>query len=191
MRDQPSSYFLGNLPIARARLYASVGDLQRALDVLSPGPVERLGKTVRGEYLAWKALFYAAGREPDLARTLAADARDASRALEPRVLSFLADAIVALGQSDADTAAARLHFVIESQIWDPVVIAIRTAPTLGAFLAEQAKWRGWLQRLLSASSDTSLANRLGLRMPRAARRAAELTPRESEVHELSRSRPNE
>jgi LuxR family transcriptional regulator, maltose regulon positive regulatory protein len=69
-------------------------------------------------------------------------------------------------------------------MWDPVVIAIRTAPALGAFLAERAEWRGWLQRLLAASSDTSLANRLGLRMPRAARRAAALTPRENEVHEL-------
>ena len=184
MGGQPNSYLLSNLPIARARLYASVGDLQRALDVLSPGPFERSTKTARGEHLASQALFYAAARETPRAQTLAADARNASRALEPRVLSHLAEAIVALGQSDADAAASQFHFVMDSGIWDPVVIAVRAAPELGAFLSEQADWRNWLQRLLSASSDTSLAKRLGLRVPRAAKRPAELTPRESEVHEL-------
>jgi ATP/maltotriose-dependent transcriptional regulator MalT len=188
----PNSYLLGNLPIARARLYASVGDPQRALDVLSPGPVERSTKTVRGEHFASQALLYAATREPNRAQTFVADARNASRALEPRVLSLLAEAILALGQSDADAAAARLQFVIDSGIWDPVVIALRAAPELGVFLAEQADRRSWLQRLLSASSDTSLANRLGLGMPRGAKRPAELTPRESEVHELvAQGRTNE
>jgi ATP/maltotriose-dependent transcriptional regulator MalT len=184
MLGQPSTYLQGNIPVARARLYASVGDLQRALDVLSPGLVDRSSKTMQGEYLAWQALFYAAAREPNRAQTLAADARSASRALEPRVLSILAEAILALGQSDTDAAAARLHYVIDSGIWDPVVIALRAAPELGAFLAGEPAWRSWLQRLLSASSDTSLANRLGLRMPREAKRPTELTPRESEVHEL-------
>jgi DNA-binding CsgD family transcriptional regulator len=139
---------------------------------------------VRGEHFAFQALFYAATREPNRAQTFAADARNASRALEPQVLSLLAEAILALGQGDADAAAARLHFVIDSGIWDPVVIALRAAPELGVFLAEQADRRSWLQRLLFASSDTSLANRLGLGMPRGAKRPAELTPRESEVHEL-------
>jgi ATP/maltotriose-dependent transcriptional regulator MalT len=184
MRGQPSSYLQGNLPVARARLYASVGDLQRALDVLSPGLVNRSSKTMRGEYLAWQALFYAAAREPKRAQALAADARDTSRGLEPRVLSLLADAILALERNDSGTAAARLRFVIDSGIWDPVVIAVRAVPTIAAFLAEHAEWRSWLQRLLALSSDTSLATRLGLRMPRAAQRTAELSPRESEVHEL-------
>ena len=65
-----------------------------------------------------------------------------------------------------------------------MVIALRAAPRLGEFLASQLEWRAWLQRLLSASSDTALASRLGLRVPRGAKRAAELTPRENEVHEL-------
>jgi LuxR family transcriptional regulator, maltose regulon positive regulatory protein len=184
MRGQPSTYLQGNIPVARARLYASVGDVQRALDVLSPGLVDRSSKTMRGEYRAWQALFYAAAREPNRAQTLAADARNASRALEPRVLSLLAEAILALGQSDVDAATARLHYVIDSGIWDPVVIALRAAPELGAFIAGEPNWRSWLQRLLAASSDISLASKLGLRIPRGAMRPAELTPRESEVHEL-------
>jgi LuxR family transcriptional regulator, maltose regulon positive regulatory protein len=65
-----------------------------------------------------------------------------------------------------------------------VVIAIRGVPAIGSFIAEVDRWRGWLQRLLSASSDTSLARKLGLQIPRAARRQTGLTPRESEVHDL-------
>jgi DNA-binding NarL/FixJ family response regulator len=139
---------------------------------------------VRAEYLAWQALFYAAIQESERAQALVADVRVMSRAIEPHVLSSLADAITALGRDDSDTAAVRLKAAIDSGISDPVVIAVRAIPAVGAFLAQQSEWRSWLQRLLSLSADTSLANQLGLRMPRAARRRAELTPRESEVHEL-------
>ena len=184
MQNQSGSYFLSNLPVERARLYASVGDLKRALDALSPGPFERSSRKGRGEFLAGQALLHAAAGETDRAQTLAANARLASRGLEVTVLSSLADAIVALGDSDTATAAARIQIVIDSWAWDPVVIAVRAAPAIGSFIAEETPWRGWLQRLLSASSDTSLASSLGLRVPRAAKRTADLTPRESEVHDL-------
>ena len=69
-------------------------------------------------------------------------------------------------------------------MWDPVVIAVRATPRLGAFIAEQPDWRSWLQRLLTASRDASLAASLGLQIPRAAKDRAGLSPRESEVHEL-------
>lgn len=184
MQDQPGSFFLGSLPIERARLYSSVGELDRALDVLSPGPVEQLSKASTGEYLGWQAVLHAAAGHAERAQTLAADARLTSRGLEAMALSSLAGALVALRESDRATAAARVRSVIDSGIWDPVVIAIRAAPTMGVFIAEKPRWRGWLQRLLSASCDTSLANQLGFQIPRAAKQPAGLTPRESEVHEL-------
>jgi DNA-binding NarL/FixJ family response regulator len=74
--------------------------------------------------------------------------------------------------------------VIDCGVWDPAVIAMRAVPALCAFITAERRWRGWLQRLLSASSDTSLARRYGLELPRAARRPTDLTPRENEVHEL-------
>jgi DNA-binding NarL/FixJ family response regulator len=77
-----------------------------------------------------------------------------------------------------------MQAVIDSEIWDPVVMALRVAPAIGSFIADDASWRGWLRRLLLASSDNTLAGRLDLRVPRAAKRRAELTPRETEVHEL-------
>jgi len=99
-------------------------------------------------------------------------------------LSLLAEGVLALAAEESTVSAARLSAVIENGVWDPVVIAVRAAPALGAFLAGRPEWRGWLQRLLFASSDTSIASRLGLRVPRAARPTTDLTARENEVHGL-------
>jgi LuxR family maltose regulon positive regulatory protein len=184
MQDEPPTYFRGSLPVQRARLYASVGDLKRALEVLSLGPHADLVREGRGEFLGWQALLHAVAGDVDHAQALAVDARLASRSLEVAALRLLSEAIVALAARDTATGAARLGLVIENRVWDPVVIAVRAAPALGEFVAGQPEWRGWLQQLLSASSDTSLASRLGLRVPRAAKRAGELSAREHEVHEL-------
>jgi LuxR family maltose regulon positive regulatory protein len=184
LQDEPGSYFRANLPVQRARLYASVGDLERALDVLSLGPFDRLNKAARGDFFAWQALFHAAAGDTDPARSLAAAARLASRDLEVAAVWLLAESIVALAAEDRQTAAHHLAIVVDNGVWDPVVIAVRAAPALGEFLAAEPEWSSWLKRVLSASSNTSLASRLGLRVPRAAKRIAELTPRESEVHEL-------
>jgi len=184
MHDQPGSYFRANLPIARARLYASVGDLERAIDVLSTGPPEQLSRTARGEFLGWQAVFHGASGESGRAEALAGHARVASRSLEAKALSSLAEAILALEASDTGLAQAQIQAVIDSGIWDPVVIATRVVPGLGTFIADRTEWRNWLQRLLTASCDHAIASRLGLRTPRAGKRTAELSPRESEVHDL-------
>ena len=184
MQAEPYSYFRGCIPVERARLYASVGDLRRALEVLSVGPHEGLSPSGRGEFLGWQALFHAAAGDVDQARVLTVDARLASRNAEVAALRLLAEGIIALAERDPASAAARLRVVIGNEVWDPAVIALRTAPELGEFVANQPDWRSWLQQVLSASSDTSLARRLGLRIPRAAKRAVDLSARESEVHEL-------
>jgi LuxR family maltose regulon positive regulatory protein len=184
LEHEPGSYFGGAIPVQRARLYASVGDLNRALETLSLGPLDGLNSAGRGEFLGWQALFHAAAGDADRARPLAVDARLASRCLEVAALGLLAETLIALAAQDTTTASARLGVIIDNGVYDPVVIAVRTTPALGEFVADQPRWRSWLQRVLSASSDASLASKLGLRVPRAARRTAGLTPRESEVHEL-------
>jgi DNA-binding CsgD family transcriptional regulator len=183
IRDEPISYFRGAVPVQRARLYASVGDLKRALEVLSLGPAEGLNRAGRGEVLGWQALFHAAAGNAERASALARDARLASRGLEIAALSHLAEGISAIAAGNATAAVTSLGLVINNRVWDPVVVAVRAAPELGEFVADQLQWRGWLQRLLSASSDASLASKLGLPIPRAATRT-QLTPRETEVHEL-------
>ena len=184
IQDEPGSFFRGSLPVQRARLYASVGDLKRAVDVMALGPDRDLTRSGRGEFLAWQALFSAVAGDAVRAHELAAEARVTSRNLDSAAVRLLAEAILALAADDTVTARARLGLTIDSGVWDPAVIAIRAAPVLGEFLAEQPEWRGWLQRVLSDSSDTSIAKKLGLGVPRAARRSAGLSARESEVHQL-------
>jgi DNA-binding NarL/FixJ family response regulator len=91
---------------------------------------------------------------------------------------------LAFNNARNDDAVARLETAFDTGIWDPVVIAVRAEPSLGAFIAKQARWRRWLQQLLVAARDTSLAAALGLSIPRVVKSNASLSPRESEVHEL-------
>ena len=184
MQDEPGSYFRCCLPIQRARLYASVGDLKRAFEVLSIGPLEGVNSAPHGEFTAWRALFAAVAGESPEAHSLAEDARRVSRDLETRSLSYVADAIVAMNDQKPDPTIARLQQAVDTGMWDPIVIAVRVLPRLGAFIAEQTQWKSWFQQLLAAARDVSLAASLGLRIPRAAKAKTNLSPRESEVHEL-------
>ncbi len=184
MQDASGSYFHGNLPVQRARLYASVGDLERALDVVSLGPPDRASRAGRGEFLGWQALLSAAAGEYGRAAALASDTRHTSRRLEAKTLSLLAEALVALNEERHEAVAARIGTVIENGVADPVVIGVRIAPDLAPAIIAHPKGRAWLQRALAASRDSSLAATLGLRIPRAASGNANLSPRETEVHEL-------
>ena len=112
------------------------------------------------------------------------DARRVSRDLGTSALSHTAEALIALNRDHDDTTVTYLQMAVDTGMLDPVVIAIRAAPHFGAFIADQPQWRSWLQQLLAASRDTNLAASLGLRIPRAAKTRAALSPRESEVHEL-------
>jgi DNA-binding NarL/FixJ family response regulator len=183
-QDEPGNFFQGALPIQRARLYASVGDLTRARDVLSVGPLQTLTDAVRGEFIGWRALLSAAAEDADEAKALALDARQVSRDRGTCALSRTAEAIVALNDHQLDVTTACLQAAMETEMWDPVVIAVRAAPHFGEFMARRVQWRSWLQQLLVASRDVSLAALLDLRIPRVAKTRSTLSPREAEVHEL-------
>jgi LuxR family maltose regulon positive regulatory protein len=184
-QDKSGSFFSQNLRSQRARLYASVNDLDRALDVLS---VERLdfdgGKRSCGEFLGWRAVLAAITGDGREAKALTEDARRASRDLHTSALSHIAEGFIAFSTGRANEARDHLRDARATGMWDPIVIAVRSAPQLGAFLAEEAQWRSWLQHMLTRSRDGSLAAALGLQIPRAAKAKDGLSPRESEVHEL-------
>lgn len=183
-KDKSGSYFRGHLPIQRARLYLSVGDLRRALDVFALGPVENGSRGSRGEFLGWQALVHAARSEFDEASEFALDARETSRGLEAYALACLAQAVVALRTRHPTAADRRVAEAIATGAWDPLLIAVRVAPDLGQQVAQRTPTASWLRRLLTLSSDQSLAASIGLRIPRVAKPKQNLTPRESEVHEL-------
>ena len=183
MRDD-DVYFRANLPLQRARLHASVGDLERALALLASLPSRPAGPSSGGELLGWRALFHAAAGESEPALELAAEAAGRNDALQNKALANVAEALVAADMNDPDTAAERVGTVIEAGVWDPVVIAVRAAPRLGRFISEREPEREWLQQVLARSADRSLARSLGLDVPRAAEQSATLTAREVEIHEL-------
>jgi DNA-binding NarL/FixJ family response regulator len=104
--------------------------------------------------------------------------------LEAQALALLARSVTALRCERYEDSVACLHPVIAGGAWDPIVVAIRSNPDLGTFIARQPQWRAWLRRLLVASRDASLASSFGLRIPREAGGRTTLSPREREVHEL-------
>jgi ATP/maltotriose-dependent transcriptional regulator MalT len=184
MQDKSNVYFHGRIQIERARLYASVGDLERALGVLSLGLPPRISRTDGSLFLGWQALLTAVAGDSDRAHAQAANARRAGRGMEVENLTLLAEAVSALADGNRREAAARLGKIIKADVCDPIVIAVRATPPLGAFIAAQPRWRSWFQQLLTASRDASVAASLGLRVPREAKERTALSPRETEVHEL-------
>jgi DNA-binding NarL/FixJ family response regulator len=169
----------------RARLYASVGNLRRALDVLALGPFTKGSRALHGDFLGWQALLRSALGEFDLALELAFAAQETSRGLEATALASTTRAIVAMGTvGRGDDVDSHLAEAIATGLCDPILIAVRAVPDLGRQIVKQRASADWLRKILVQSTDASLAAVLGLRVPRPAKPKEKLTPRESEVHEL-------
>jgi DNA-binding NarL/FixJ family response regulator len=134
--------------------------------------------------LGWQAVLSAAAEDGDQARAFSREARRTGRGIEAKALTLLADALVALETGREKAAVDYLGRAIATGVSDPIVIAVRASPPLGAFIAAQPRWHSFLLRLLGASRDASLAKSIGLRVPRDAKPRTGLSPREAEVHEL-------
>jgi len=182
--ETSAEYFRGNLPMHRARLYASVGDLHRASDVLALGPVTNGSCALHGDFLGWQALLYSASGAFDIALELASAAQNVSRGLEAAALASIARAVIAVGGRRSEDADFYIAEAIATGVYDPILIAVRAVPDLGRRIASDRAGADWLRRILVLSCDTSLAALIGLRVPRPAKPRQKLTPRESEVHEL-------
>ena len=183
-RDDPGGYFRGNLAIQRARLYSSLGDPRRALDTLSLGPDERNSRCARAVFAGWQALLASIVGDADDPTDLSESPTESARSIEATALLLLAEAVIWLRHQHFERADLCIDAAIETEASDTVLIAVRAAPMLGQRIAQRRETTTWLKRLLERSKDTSLAASLGLRIPRPARQKQELSPRESEVHEL-------
>lgn len=183
-KHEAGTYFGGNVAIQRARLYASTGETKRALEVLSLGPTDSWIRAARGEYLALRGLLLAASGSPDEAVEQVRQARIASRGVETRALTYVTEAIVSLLGGRQEDVDASIDAAITTEALDPIVIGLRSAPCLAGFLGAQGRRSQWLRRLLMASSDTSLARAVGLKIPRVARPKQRLSAREAEIHQL-------
>ncbi|HKO20807.1 MAG TPA: helix-turn-helix transcriptional regulator, partial [Acidobacteriaceae bacterium] len=184
-RETSNEFFRGSLPMQRARLYASVGNLQRALDVLALGPFTGGSRALHGDFLGWQALLRSALGEFDVALELAHTAQEASRGLETTALASTARAITAMGTvARREQVDVHIAEAIDTGVCDPILIAVRAVPDLGRHIVRRRSGADWLRRILVQSTDTSLAVRLGLSVPRPAKPKGRLSPREREVHEL-------
>jgi ATP/maltotriose-dependent transcriptional regulator MalT len=183
-RDDPGGYFRGNLPVQRARLYASLGDPRRALDALSLGPDERNSRCIRAAFAGWQALLGTIVGDTDDPAYLSELQIESARSIEAKALLLLAEAVISLRHERVEQVDSCVDAAIGTEASDTVLIAVRGVPALGQRIAHRPETRVWLTRLLERSKDTSLARSLGLRIPRAARQRQKLSPREAEVHEL-------
>jgi DNA-binding NarL/FixJ family response regulator len=182
-RDDPGGYFRGNIAIQRARLFASVGDPRRALEVLSAGPDERNSRCARAAFAGWQALFSAIVGDDDDPMDLRRST-ESGRSIEAAALIRLTEAVISLQNEDLERADLCIDEAIETEAADTVLMAIRADLKLAQRIADPRYRRNWLKNLLERSDDRSLADLLGLRIPRPARQKQPLSPREAEVHEL-------
>lgn len=183
-RDDPGGYVRSNLAIQRARLYASLGDAQRAIAALSCGPDERTSRYTRAAFVGWQHLLSAIVGGADDRDYLQKSSSERAPGIEAAALGFLAEAVTSIRSGDLDRADLCVDAAVETEASDPVLIAVRVDPMLAQRIAQRQETRAWLKTILERSRDSSLANSLGLRIPRPARQKEKLTAREEEVHEL-------
>ncbi|HEU5216176.1 MAG TPA: LuxR C-terminal-related transcriptional regulator [Gaiellaceae bacterium] len=183
-QDDHAAYFHGNLRIQRARLYTSLGNVQRALDALSLGPDAHSSHTARAAFAGWQALLSAIVSEPEDLAPSSDLPGEVDKSIEGAALFLLARAVTSIRHGDVKLADGCLDAAIGTEAIDPVLIAVRAEPALARRAAERDETRTWLKNQLAGSRDASLARSLGLEIPRPARQKQQLTPREAEVHEL-------
>ena len=183
-QGDPGSYFRGNIAIQRARLYASLGDLQRALDALSLGPDKRNTGCARAAFAGWRRLLAAVVDEGPDPNCQPEWVLENARSIEATALFHLEAAVTSLRRQDVNRADSCVDAAIETEASDAILIAVRIDRMLGQRIAERSETSNWLRMLLERSGDISLGNSLGLRIPRPARPKQLLSPREAEVHEL-------
>lgn len=186
------SYVTVSSTTSRALINLCCGKTQEALELVRPEIHEAALPGMRGDVLASRALVLSCSGEdeaPEAARQ--ADlATDASGAIEPRVLSSLALAIVGIEQDDSrGVVSARTAFelVQTSSNYNNFVRAYRAYPPIAQVIADNEDYRNDIAATMTQARDLDLAKRLGLSIAPAPARKSEpglLSPREAEVHEL-------
>lgn len=186
LQASPDAFLDASCAIERARLYITLGDHQRAFSALAPDLGRRLGKGARGEYLALRALVLASSGRVDEAIVDARRSRSLSRAVPTRCLSLLAEVVAGDQHESPQATPAQRAFVEVSRLGggDALVLACRASQSFAEHVAASPDARSELIRLFVESNDSTLARKIGARAPRSVLRAAGLSPREAEIHQL-------
>jgi ATP/maltotriose-dependent transcriptional regulator MalT len=180
LRCDADAFLDANRRIERARLQITVGDLEGAHGSLFHEPDRRLSCGTHGAYLALRSLVFAGlGRKREAAACIARAVK-VSRFVHSRALTVVATCVIQGGEA-TDQALADLLGV---GALDAVVLGCRGSREFAQRFAEDERRREALATLLAQSNDYALARRIGIGIPRSARRSVALSPRELEIHEL-------
>jgi DNA-binding NarL/FixJ family response regulator len=177
---RPLGYHALNGRMLRARLALQTGRSAEALQWLPICTRESAIPSIRGEYLATRALCFASQGLQSECLEAATAAEDITSAVEVRVLAAAARAIT---DTKDVVAAANEVWQLADQLgaWDPLVAAIRASQVLADAVAAIDELRPAIAELYEQTNDLGLARRAGLRL-RSTRNPDEiLSPRELEV----------
>lgn len=181
---KPVGFHILNARLLRARLCLQTGQPSQALDVVASDPREPAIPSVRGEYLAIRAIAFAVVDENIRATQDAALAEGTTNAVEVRSLAQTARALIAAKSNDP--LEVRKAWAIAERLgaWDALVTGLRSSVELGEAIAEDRELRAKLSTLYSRTSDLGLARKVGLRVRTTGRPDQLLSQREFEVLEL-------
>jgi ATP/maltotriose-dependent transcriptional regulator MalT len=152
-----------NSRVLRARFLLQLAQPHEALEYVRYDTHDAAVPSMQAEYLATRALVHAVLRNPDESRAAAETAEARSISCEVRVLAQAARSILATHAGDVTQAVAVVDLADTLQVWDPLVVALRSVPELGDLIATQDRLRPTLQHLYESSNDLALSRRIGLR----------------------------
>jgi DNA-binding NarL/FixJ family response regulator len=177
---------LQNVFASRVRILVEEG---RAIEacVIEPPDLLQSVRAMKGEVLSSRGLALATVGRFDEARSLAAAAQQATKAIETRVLVAAIDAICALKQRTAgmrESAERLVRVGIDSGAVDLVVVAYRGNPELLEALMSSKVTSQETTYIAARAGDEALLQASGWETAREADPVGALSPREREVYEL-------
>jgi len=174
----------GELSINEARIQISLGDLDRAREILALDLDRRVSVTMHAEHDAYRALVEAARGRPEESLQWVERSYRSVR-IEARALAWVTEDIIAFARGGNDPPRlSGVGRVFESGCLDAIIMGCRALPELARCIVIDGSHREALRGLLLSCGDGPLARAAGLEIPRMARPGAELSPRELEVYEL-------
>jgi LuxR family maltose regulon positive regulatory protein len=179
--SHPLDYHVLNARILRGRLALETGQVDQALALLAAVRHEVVIPSIHGEYVVTRALALAASGLTDAAQEAAADAAAVTSAVEVQLLAKAVGAITSAEGERVASAQALWELAEALNVWDPVIVALRTSAALATTFAAIESLREPLAELYRRSNDFGLARRAGLRARAVQSPGQLLSPRELEV----------
>lgn len=171
-----------NARVLRARLLLQLGKPDDAVECVSRSrEMWRIPKAWMGEYLATRALALVASGRAEEGEAVATEAQATSRDLVVQVAARAARAAAHATVGDSSSIDEMLRFAERTDVWDPVLSALRVSRELTHLTARDTQRKQSLIRLCVRANDQTLARQAGARMRVTKAPGDLLSPRELEV----------